>query len=100
MRLLCGILADDGKGDLAGPDVFQPFAARDQFTIWRKYRGNANDVARRDARVAKRELEAGEPFAMFTDAFGEKYFLSDERHGAGVRCLRECGFGKFCAVEK
>jgi len=26
---------------------------------------------------------------MFTDAFGEKYFLSDERHGAGVRCLRE-----------
>ena len=26
---------------------------------------------------------------MFTDAFGKKYFLSDERHGAGVRCLRE-----------
>jgi hypothetical protein len=25
---------------------------------------------------------------MFTDAFGEKYFLSDKRHGAGVRCLR------------
>jgi hypothetical protein len=25
---------------------------------------------------------------MFTDAFGEKYFLSDKRHGAGVRSLR------------
>src|SRR6267143_1277381 len=37
----------------------------------------------------KCELEAGEPFAMFTDALGEKYFLSDKRHGAGVRCLRE-----------
>src|SRR6266849_7078117 len=25
---------------------------------------------------------------MFSDAFGKKDFLSDERHGAGVRCLR------------
>jgi hypothetical protein len=26
---------------------------------------------------------------MFTDAFGEEDLLSDERHGAGLRCLRE-----------
>jgi len=26
---------------------------------------------------------------MFTDAFGEEDFLSDERHGAGLPCLRE-----------
>jgi hypothetical protein len=25
---------------------------------------------------------------MFTDAFGEEDFLSDERHGAGLPCLR------------
>jgi len=37
---------------------------------------------------------------MFSDAFGEKYFLRDERHGAGVGAsvigLRE----NFTAVEK
>jgi len=26
---------------------------------------------------------------MFTDAFGEENFLSNERHGAGWPCLRE-----------
>jgi len=69
--------------------VLQSFAARDQFAIGREDGGDPHDVARRNARVAKRELEAGEPFAMFSDAFGEKDFLSDKRHGAGVRCLRE-----------
>jgi hypothetical protein len=37
---------------------------------------------------------------MFTDAFGEEDFLSDERHGAGVRCLRERVLKNFRAVEK
>jgi hypothetical protein len=88
MRFFGGIFADDGKGDLTGPDVFQSFTARDQFAIGREDRGDANDVARRNSRIPKSELEAGEPFAMFSDAFGEENFLSDERHGAGVRCLR------------
>jgi hypothetical protein len=69
--------------------VLQTFAAGNQFAIGREDRGDAHDVARGDAGVAQGKLEAGKPFAMFTDAFGEKYFLSDERHGAGVRCLRE-----------
>src|ERR1700682_5207406 len=89
MRFLGGIFADDGKRDLAGPDVLQSFAARDQFAIRREDGGDSHDVACCNTRVAKRELEAGEPFAMFSDAFGKKDFLSDERHGAGVRCLRE-----------
>src|SRR4051794_22605349 len=83
-----GVFANDGKSHLAGANVLQSFAARNQFAIRREDRGYADNVASRDARVAKRELETGEPFAMFTDAFGEKYFLSDKRHGAGVRCLR------------
>jgi len=37
---------------------------------------------------------------MFTDAFGEKYFLSDERHGAGVRCLREDVTWKILVLRK
>jgi hypothetical protein len=38
---------------------------------------------------------------MFTDAFGEEYFLRDERHGAGLWCLREwSNGGKISAVEK
>jgi hypothetical protein len=38
---------------------------------------------------------------MFTDAFGEKYFLRNERHGAGLPCLRELGEREnFSAVEK
>src|SRR6266481_9345638 len=89
MRFLGGIFADDGEGYLAGLDVLQSFAARDQFAIGREDGGDAHDVAGCDARVAKRKLEAGEPFAMFSDALGEKYLLSDKRHGAGVRCLRE-----------
>src|SRR5207245_7589212 len=100
MRFLGGIFADYGECDLSRPNVLQAFAARDQFTIRREDGGDANDVASRDARVAKREFETGEPFAMFTDAFGEKYFLSDKRHGAGVRSLRGDRLVKFCAVEK
>src|SRR5712672_1925596 len=86
---LGGIFADNRECDLSRPNVLQAFAARNQFTIGGEDRGDANDVARRNPRVAKREFETGEPFAMFTDAFGEKYFLSDKRHGAGVRSLRE-----------
>jgi hypothetical protein len=38
---------------------------------------------------------------MFTDAFGEEDLLRDERHGAGLRCLRELGNSrKNSAVEK
>src|SRR6266478_2866808 len=50
--------------------------------------------------AGKRELEAGEPFSMFSDALGEEYFLSDERHGAGVRCLRENVTSKNFALWK
>ena len=88
MRFLGGIFADDSECHLAGPDVLQAFASRYQFTIGREDGGDADDVARRNACVAKCAFETGEPFAMFTDAFGEKYFLSDKRHGAGVRSLR------------
>src|SRR6266403_1752074 len=88
MGFLGGILTDDGERDLTGADVLQTLAARNQFAIWREDGGDAHDVAGCDARVAKCELKTGEPLAMFTDAFGEKYFLSDKRHGAGVRCLR------------
>jgi hypothetical protein len=95
MRFFGGIFANDRECDLAGPDMLQAFAARDQFTIRREDGGDADDVASRNARVAKREFKTGEPFAMFTDAFGEKYLLSDERHGAGVRCLRRVDCENF-----
>jgi hypothetical protein len=37
---------------------------------------------------------------MFTDAFGEEYFLRDERHFAGVRCLRGLELWKFFLLWK
>jgi len=38
---------------------------------------------------------------VFTDAFGQKYFLSDKRHSAGARPpLYEVEMKKFLAVEK
>jgi len=89
VRFLGGILADDGESDLPGLDVLQTFAAGNQFAVGRKDRRDADDVASRNARVSKGELEARKPFTMFTDAFGEEDFLSDERHGAGLPCLRE-----------
>src|SRR6266436_8644143 len=101
MGFLGGIFADDGERDLAGLDVLQTFAARNQFAIGRKNRGNANDVARGDARVAEGELKARKSFTMFTDAFGEEDFLSDERHGAGLPCLRTwCGCEKIFPLWK
>ena len=83
-----GVFADDRERDLPRPDVLQTFTAGDQFAIGREDRGDADDIACRDARVSEGELEARKPFTMFTDAFGEKYFLRNERHGAGLPCLR------------
>jgi hypothetical protein len=74
---------------LPGLDVLQSFAARNQFAVGRENGGDANDVARGNAGVPQSELETREPFTMFTDAFGEEDFLSNERHGAGLPCLRE-----------
>jgi len=89
VRFLGGILADDRESDLPGLDVLQTFTARNQFTVWRKNRGDADDVAGGDARVAQGELEARKSFTMFADAFGEENFLRNERHGAGLPCLRD-----------
>ena len=84
MGFFGGIFADYGERDLSRLDVFQAFAARNQFAVWREDGGNADDVARSDSRIPQSQLKARKPFAMFSDAFGEKYFLRDERHGAGV----------------
>src|SRR5260370_5641058 len=93
--LFGGVFADDRKGDLAELDVFQSFAAGDQFAVGREDGGHANDVAGGNSRISQSEFEARKPFTMFTDAFGEKYFLSYERHGAGLPCLRP-----WCESEK
>src|SRR5450631_2969393 len=84
MRFFGGIFADHRERDLTRLDVLQSFAARNQFAIGREDRRDAHDVARRNSRVPESELKARKPFTMFSDAFGEKYFLCDERHGAGV----------------
>src|ERR1700676_4626361 len=89
VRLFGGILADDGESDLAGADVLQALAARNQFAIGRKDGGDADDVAGGNSRVAESELKTRKSFAMLTNALGEEDFLSDERHGAGLRRLRE-----------
>src|SRR5207302_1579120 len=89
MRFLGGILTDHGERHLPGLHVLQSFAAGNQFTVGRKNRGDADNVARGDARVPEGELEARKSFTMFTDAFGEENFLRNERHGAGLPCLRD-----------
>jgi hypothetical protein len=88
MSFLRGIFADNGEGHLPGLDVLQALAAGNQFAVGGEDRGDADYVARRDARIPEGKLEARKPFTMFTDAFGEKYFLRNERHGAGLPCLR------------
>jgi hypothetical protein len=89
VRFLGGIFADDRERDLPELDVLQTLAARNQFAVGREDRGDADDVARRNACIPQSELETREPFTMFTDAFGEKDFLSNERHGAGLPFLRK-----------
>src|SRR5579863_4790128 len=84
MRFLRRIFADNGESDLSRFDVLQTFAARNQFAVRREDRRNADDVARSDARISQSQLKARKPFPMFSDAFGKKNFLRDERHGAGV----------------
>src|SRR6185437_4669380 len=74
------IFADDGEGDLAGLEVFQSFAARNQFAMRRKNGRNANDVAGCNAGVAQGELKARQAFAVLSDPLGEENFLRDERH--------------------
>ena len=89
MRLFSRVFADDRERNLTRLDVLQAFTAGNEFAIWGKNRGDADDVARGDAGVSERQLEARKPFTMFTDAFGEEYLLRNERHGAGLPCLRE-----------
>jgi hypothetical protein len=89
VRFLRGVFADDRERDLPELDVLQSFAAGNQFAVGRKDGGDTNNVARGNASVPQSELETREPFTMFTDAFGEEDFLSNERHGAGLPCLRE-----------
>src|SRR5437588_10725874 len=101
VRFLGGIFADDRERDLAGPDVLQSFAAGNQFAVGREDGGDADDVACRNPCVPQGELEARKPFAMFTDAVGEEDYLSNERHCAGLPCLREwCECEKSSAGEK
>src|SRR5579871_5261392 len=101
VRFFGGIFADDGERDLPGLDVFQTFAARNQFAVWREDRRNADDVASSNSRISQSQLKARKPFPMFSDAFGEKYFLRDERHGAGVGASVKWAEKKFsAAVEK
>src|SRR5260370_6031729 len=85
MRFPGGMFADDGKSHLAGPDVFQAFAAGNQFAVGRGNRGDADNVTGGNSCVPERELETGEPFPMLTDAFGEEDLLGNERHGAAFR---------------
>ena len=74
------IFANDGECDLAGFEVLQPFAARDELAGWRKNGGNPDDVAGGDTRVAQRELEARQALAVLSDSLGEENVLRDERH--------------------
>jgi len=77
------------------------FTARNQFAVGRENGGDANDVARGNASVPQSELETREPFTMFTDAFGEEDFLSNDAMvpvcRASVSSVRA---KKFSAVEK
>src|SRR5271154_6995382 len=80
MRFTRLIFADYGERYLAWFDVLQNFAAGNQLAVGRKNRGNANDVARGNARIAQRQLKAGKALAVFPDSLGEENFLCDERH--------------------
>jgi hypothetical protein len=99
VRFFGGILADHRKSHLSGFDVLQTFAARNQFAVRRKNRRDADDVARRNSRVAQSQLKTRESFTMLTDAFGEKYFLCDERHGPVFRAS-VCGVPRKISAEE
>ena len=100
VRFFGGIFADYRERDLAGLDVLQTFAAGNQFAIWREDGRDADDVACGDAGVSERQLETRQPFTMFPDAFGEEDLLRDERHSAGVWCLREWADSKIFPLWK
>src|SRR5262249_41518066 len=87
VQLFRRILTNNHKHHLAGLEMFQSFASRNQFAIRRKDEGNANNVASDDARIAQNQFEAGEPFPMFPDTFREEDLLRDKHHSAGFSSL-------------
>src|SRR5437763_1738393 len=94
VRLFGGIFADDRERYLAGLEMLQTFTSGNEFAIGREDGGDANDVARGNARVAQGQLEAGKPFSMFPDTICEEGLLRDKRHGAGFSGLPDRIEGK------
>ena len=55
-------------------------AAGNELAVRRKNRGDANDIASRNARAAERELKTRKALAVLADSLGQENFLRDERH--------------------
>src|SRR5277367_6772591 len=80
MRLVGSVIAYDGKDDLAGLQVPQPFLRRNQFASRWKDRIDAHQVEIRDLRGPKRQLERTQFFAMHAEALGEKDAVRNRPH--------------------
>src|SRR5579863_1122797 len=87
MRFARLILADDGERDLAGLEVLQSFAPRDQFAGRWKNRGDAHNVACGDAGVTQGKLKARQALAVLSNPFSKENVLRDERHESCRRAV-------------
>jgi len=86
-RFLSGIFADDGECHLAGPMCFSLRCARSIYN-WEGRSRRRGRCCTQQCPRCEVQVRNWRAFRDVTDAFGEKYFLSDKRHGAGVRSLR------------
>src|SRR5271155_475957 len=76
VRLTRLVFANHGERNLPGLQMLQPFAAGDELAVGRENRRYADDVTRRNSRVAQCQLKARQPLAVFTYSLCEENFLS------------------------
>ncbi len=60
-----------------GLRYFKSLRTRHQFALWRKNRGDSNQILRGDAGVPQCQLKRSKTFAMFADPLGEENLLGD-----------------------
>jgi len=88
MRFVRGIFGNHREDYLSGMQVLQPLGAWDQFAVGWKNRRDTHQILRRDAGIAKGELERRQPLAVLSHTFGEKDPLGDHVFAQFI-CLQE-----------
>ena len=81
MRFAAGVLRHDREDNLSRGKICKTFLAGNEFCLGRKDGRYPNQVLGCDAGVPQSQLERGQAFFVFPDAFGEKQTFRDHAFG-------------------